>query len=94
MGELRQQLDDPAFPQITYRRGASGVPRPVIRGTGVHVQTVVVAIRQGELPPAKIAETYDLTMAQVHEAQAFYAAHPAEIDAALAAEAALDSEHE
>lgn len=94
MGELRQQLDDPAFPQITYRRGASGIPRPVVRGTGIHVQTVVVAARQDKLTPAQIAETYDLTVDQVREAQAFYAAHLAEIDEALVTEAALDAAHE
>jgi hypothetical protein len=25
VGELKQQLDDPAFPQVTYRRGASSL---------------------------------------------------------------------
>ena len=31
---LRQTLDDPNFPGITYRRGAAGWVSPVIRGTG------------------------------------------------------------
>ena len=28
VGELRRSLDDPAFPHITYRRGAAGCPTP------------------------------------------------------------------
>ena len=33
VGSLKQMLDDPAFPQVTYRRGTSGWPTPVLRGT-------------------------------------------------------------
>lgn len=45
VGALSQQLDggNPAFPNITYRRGASGQPLPALRGTRLRVQTVVVA---------------------------------------------------
>ncbi len=35
VGSLRQDLNDPAFPRITYRRGAAGQPLPVLRGTGI-----------------------------------------------------------
>ena len=38
VGELKQQLDDPAFPHVTYRRGASGQPMPALRGAGIRVQ--------------------------------------------------------
>ena len=89
---LRQQLDDPAFPQITYRRGASGIPAPVLRGTGIRVQTVVVAAERWQMSPAQIAEEYGLSQAQVQEAFDFYAAPRAEIEAALTAEEALDPE--
>jgi hypothetical protein len=44
VGALNQDLDDPSFPHVTYRRGASGWPVPVIRGTGIRVQTIVVAV--------------------------------------------------
>lgn len=30
---LNQPVDDPAFPDIIYRRGASGQKMPVLRGT-------------------------------------------------------------
>lgn len=81
VGALDQQLDDPKFPRISYRRGASGHPTPVIRGTGIRVQTIVVAHRNWEMSVADIADDYDLHLAQVEEALAFYEAHQDEIDA-------------
>jgi uncharacterized protein (DUF433 family) len=91
VGALRQNLNDPAFPQITYRRGAAGMPKPVLRGTGIRVQTVVVAARHWEWTPEQIAAEYDLTASQVEEALAFYAAHRAELDAAIAVEQELEA---
>ncbi|OQY36449.1 MAG: hypothetical protein B6243_03130 [Anaerolineaceae bacterium 4572_5.2] len=93
IGALNQQLDDPAFPHVTYRRGATGQPEPVLRGTGLRVQTVVVANQHWEMPPAQIAAEYDLTEAQVKGALAFYAAHRVEIDAVIAAEESLEAEY-
>jgi uncharacterized protein (DUF433 family) len=90
VGALRQSLDDPEFPQITYRRGASGVPAPVLRGTGVRVQTVAIAARQWEQSPTEIAADYGLAESQVKEALAFYEVHQAEIDAAVEAEEELE----
>jgi len=92
VGALSQQLDDPAFPQITYRRGASGAPTPVLRGTGLRVQTIVVAHEQWGMTAAEIAEEYGLTQRQIEEALAFYAAHREEIDARLDREARLAQE--
>jgi uncharacterized protein (DUF433 family) len=90
VGALNQGLDDPAFPHVTYRRGASGQPNPVLRGTRVRVQTLVVAAREWGLSPAQIATEYDLTEAQVKDALAFYEAHRQEIEASIAAEQALE----
>jgi uncharacterized protein (DUF433 family) len=92
VGALAQHLDDPAFPQITYRRGASGLPVAVVRGTGLRVQTLVVAVQTWGLTPAALAAEYELTVAQVEAVLAFAAAHPSELAAALAAEAALEAE--
>lgn len=92
MGTLSQHLDDPTFPHITYRRGASGLPVAVLRGRGLRVQTVVVAAQTWGFSPAQIAAEYDLTEAQVHEALAFYDAHRHEIEAAIAAEDSLEAE--
>jgi len=86
VGGLKQAVDDPRFPHITYRRGASGWPEPVIRGTGIRVQTLAVANRSWGMPPLEIATDYDLTESQVSEALAFYEAHRGEIEAAIADE--------
>jgi uncharacterized protein (DUF433 family) len=94
VGELRQILDDPDFPHITYRRGAAGVPTPVIRGTGVRVQTVVIAAERWQMPLSEIAGAYDLTEAQISDALAFYRAHTEEIDQAIQAEGALEQARE
>jgi len=42
VGALKQQLDDPAFPHLTYRRGASGHPVAVLRGVLVSIITLVM----------------------------------------------------
>lgn len=89
VGALSQQLDDPDFPQITYRRGAGGVPVPVLRGTGLRVQTIVMARDHWEMAPAEIAEEYGLAARQIEEALTFYDAHRDEIDAHIAREATL-----
>ena len=88
VGELLQGLDDPEFPSITYRRGASGSLSPVLRGTGIRVQTIALASQNNT--PAEIAEDYDLPLMQVQEALGFYNAHRVEIDAHIQAEAALE----
>jgi uncharacterized protein (DUF433 family) len=90
VGALSQGLDDPAFPRVTYRRGASGQPVPVLRGTGIRIQTAVVAAQRWNLTPDQIATEYGLTQAQVKEALAFYEAYRAEIDANLAVEQAME----
>ena len=90
VGALKQLLDDPAFPRITYRPGAAGGPVAVLRGTGIRVQTVVVMAEQWGMTSAEISSEYGLTEAQIEEALAFYAAHRAEIDTDLAAEQALE----
>jgi uncharacterized protein (DUF433 family) len=89
IGALNQQLDDPRFPQVTYRRGTSGIPTPVLRGTGIRVQTVVVANQQWGLSSTEIAAEYGVPVRQVEEALVFYAAHAAEIETHLAREQAL-----
>src|ERR1051325_1243683 len=66
VGGLLQGLDDPNFPNITYRRGASGSLAPVLRGTGIRVQTIVIAAENRSV--SEIADDYDLTTAHVQEA--------------------------
>ena len=89
VGALAQGVDDPDFPGITYRRGASRQPTPVLRGTGIRVQTIAIAANTWGMSSAEIANEYDIPETQIKEAQAFYEAHRAEIDAAIEAEEAL-----
>lgn len=90
LGMLRSQVDDPDFPHITYRRGASRRPTPILSGTGMRVQAIVTAAEQWGLSPAEIAEQYGISETQIREAQAFYAAHRSEIDADIQSESALE----
>ncbi|MCB0243391.1 MAG: DUF433 domain-containing protein [Anaerolineae bacterium] len=91
VGSLRQQLDDPAFPQVTYRRGASGMPVAVVRGTGLRVEAVAIAVEQWGLSPAEAAAEYGLAEAQIADALAFSRAHRAEIEASMAVETSLEA---
>lgn len=91
VGGLSNKLDDPAFPQITYRRGAAGIPAPVLRGTRIQVATLVVMNRQWGWSAERIAEEYGVATPKIAEGLAYYTAHRPEIDADLAAERALES---
>lgn len=92
VGALNQRLDDPRFPEIAYRRGAAGVPTPVLRGTGIRVQTLVIAHHQWGMSANEIAAEYELADAQVEAALAFYGAHRAEIETHIEREARLARE--
>ena len=89
VASLRQTVDDPNFPGITYRRGASGWVTPVIRGTGIRVQTIVLDDKMG-LSLEEIATDHGLDINQIREAQAFYNAHRPEIDANIQIEQELE----
>jgi uncharacterized protein (DUF433 family) len=90
VGGLKHAIDDPRFSHVTYRRGAAGWPEPVLRGTGIRVQTIVVAHQIWSMDPAEIVADYDLTTEQVADALGFYEAHRGEIEASLADERARE----
>ena len=89
---MRNQLDDPRFPLITYRQGGSGIARPVIRGTALHVQAIVQSLKLGETPQS-VAKNYGVDIKQVQEAQAFYQVHREEIDDFIKDEEDLEKKH-
>jgi uncharacterized protein (DUF433 family) len=93
IGSLKQVLDDPRFPWVAFRRGASGWPVPVVRGTGIRVQTISCAAEIWKMSVAEIAEAWDLTIEQVQGALAFFNAHRGEIEASLSEEARLEQAH-
>jgi uncharacterized protein (DUF433 family) len=93
VASLRQALDDPNFPGITYRRGASGWVTPVIRGTGIRVQTIIINLSMGMSPEQNAAE-YQLDVNRIREAQAFYNAHRPEIDLSMRAEQEIEAKRD
>ncbi len=93
VGQLSHSVDDPAFPRVTYCRGAAGQPTPVLRGTGIRVQTVIVAQQVWGMTREQVMAEYDLPPAQINAALGFYEAHRAEIDVAIAAEQEAETAH-
>ena len=89
VASLQHGLDDPKFPGVTYRRGTSGNINPVLRGSGLRVQTLVLESQYG-LTPEQIADEYELEVARIKEALAFYLAHRAEVDFNIQAERELE----
>ncbi|BAY23770.1 hypothetical protein NIES2100_35620 [Calothrix sp. NIES-2100] len=79
-----------SFPQIAYRQGTNGQLVPVIKGTGIRVQTVAIASEKWGMSPSQIANEYEVTEAQVKEALSFYIANKGQIDAAIASEQSLE----
>jgi uncharacterized protein (DUF433 family) len=88
---LKASLEDPNFPNIAYRRGASGVPVPALRGTGIRVQTIVIANREWGETPAEVAIQYGLPEGLVKEALKFYETHQAEIDLLIQADSMIEA---
>jgi len=94
VASLRNQLDDPRFPLITYRRGsASDYAAPVLRGTGIRVQTVAVAVEKLNETPEEFARSYEVDIKQVKEALNFYHAHREEIEENIRYEENLEAEY-
>jgi uncharacterized protein (DUF433 family) len=93
VGQLRGGLDDERFIGVTYRRGASGFPTPVIGATSIRVQSLVVAARHWNMSVEQIAAEYGLSTRQVAEGLRFYEAHREEIDAAIEAERRIAAAH-
>lgn len=86
VGALRQSLDDPDFPLITYRRETNGRVVPKLRGYGVRVQAIVGYVKSWDMSPEEVAEALDLPLEFVFAALNFYQAHRFEIDAAVEAD--------
>lgn len=91
VGALSRRLDDPVFPHITYRRGAGGSPVPVLRGTGIRVQTIAIAATRWGMLPQQLATEYGVSVAAITESLAFAAAHRDELERVIAAEEAAEA---
>ncbi|MFP5271122.1 DUF433 domain-containing protein [Coleofasciculus sp.] len=93
VNSLKGQLNEPTFAHVTYRNSASGQLIPILRGTNLRIQTIVIAAQQWGLSSNQIAAEYDLNAEQIDEALAFYHAHREEIDHAIVAEQAIEAAH-
>lgn len=93
VGALQQQLDDAEFPHVTYRRGASGQPRPVVRGTGVHVQTLLIASENWGFSAEQLAEEYEVSVAAAKDALAFAEKHRQELELYIKQDEAEEATH-
>lgn len=90
VASLNQPADDPAFPNVIYRRGASGDLVPVLLSTGLRVQTIVIASTKWGFSVNQIADEYEVSEDLVREALGFYNAHRHQIDAAIKAEQIIE----
>jgi uncharacterized protein (DUF433 family) len=91
VGILNQPEEDSNFSNIIYRRRASGQMQPIIKNTGLRVQTLVIASNNWGLSVSEIADNYEIAAELVEEALAFYRVHQQEVDDLIIAEAALES---
>ncbi len=92
--ELKTSLDDPRFPAITYRRSGTGRVAPVLRGTGIHVETIAVAVHTFGETAESLAADYSVPVEAVNEALAFYEAHRTEIDDLISIDRELQARHD
>lgn len=77
---------------ITKTPGVLG-GRPRIAGRRIAVDLIVRLHAQQGAPIEELMEMYDLTPAQIHAALAYYYDHRAEIEAILAEQDRIESEH-
>lgn len=91
IGSLKQNLEDNNFPDIIYSRNQEGKIIPRLRGTNIQVKTLVVAVKNWQLTPQKVADEYGISEEQVNNIMAFYEQHRQEIDTAIATDKILES---
>lgn len=81
------------YPEIAYVRGTSGVMVPVLKGTGIRIQTLAIAKNGWNLSEQQIAEEYDLTIEKVRQALLFYSEFNEEIESAFANEQTIERDN-
>ena len=68
-----------SHPYITRKKGVCG-GKPIIAGTRIRVQDIIIEYNQMELTPDKIVQAHPhLTLAQVHDALSYYYNYAEEI---------------
>ena len=77
---LKSKIDDPNFPDITYKLDSDNQLVPYVKGKGIRVQTLVIAFYEWKESAAEISRQYDLPQKTVNQALAFYEAHKKLVD--------------
>jgi uncharacterized protein (DUF433 family) len=91
---LKSKIDDPNFPDITYKLDVDNQPVPVIKGKGIRVQTLVIAFYDWKESVAEISQQYDLPQKTVKQALTFYEVHKKGVDALIDANTEADPAHD
>lgn len=81
--ELKSKIDDPNFPDITYKLDSDNQLVPYIKGKGIRVQTLVIAFAEWKELAAELSRQYDLPQKMVKQALSFYEAHKKVVDALI-----------
>ena len=77
---LKSKIDDPNFPDITYKLDSDSQLVPYVKGKGIRVQTLVIAFFEWKESAAEISRQYDLPQKTVKQVLAFYEAHKKLVD--------------
>lgn len=80
---LKSKIDDPNFPDITYKLDSDNQLVPIIKGKGIRVQTLMIAYYNWKESVAEISQQYDLPQKTVKQALSFYEAHKKVVDALI-----------
>ncbi len=86
-------IDISKHPLIIYRQGSSDIATPVLRGTGIRVETIVVANRRWGQSVDDLAREYEIPVETVQAALDYYQAHPEEIDILIRIEQEIEAHH-
>ena len=91
---LKSKIDDPNFPDITYKLDVDNQPLPMIKGKGIRVQTLVIAFYDWKESVVEISQQYDLPQKTVKQALAFYEAHKKVVDALIDSNTEAEPSHD
>ena len=77
---LKSKIDDPNFPDITYKLDSDNQLVPYVKGKGIRVQTLVIAFYEWKESVTELSRQYDLPQKTVKQALSFYEAHKKVVD--------------
>ena len=87
---LKSKIDDPNFPDVTYKLDTTNQLVPIIKGAGIRVQTIVIAFHEWHETVPEIAKQYSLPERTVKEVLSFYQAHKKAVDALIESNSQVD----